>query len=98
MTEAVIISLITAGIPALVTIITSIVTNRESRMHAAKQSIMQMILEDNVRVLQHKLPENYQLIHKEYDAYHKNGGNSYIKAKVEDFDNWYKSIYKNNNI
>ena len=86
--------IITAIIPALVTIFTTISVKRQANKHSARQSILQLILEDKMRVFEKKLPENYQAIHQEYDEYLKSGGNSYIKEKVEDYKKWYESINK----
>lgn len=92
MTEPVIIALISAiaaGLPTLATVITAIIQSRTASRHAAKQSILQMILEDHVAAHEGRLPENYQNILNEYDVYTKNGGNSYTHAKVEDYKKWY---------
>lgn len=89
----ILISVISAGgIPALVTLITHFTTRKENKMNAAKQSIFQMIMEDKIRVLNNTIPENYQAIHKEFDDYTKNGGNSYVHEKVDDYDKWYREI------
>jgi Na+-translocating ferredoxin:NAD+ oxidoreductase RnfG subunit len=57
--------------------------------NAAKSAILNMITQDIIRVeVLKKSPENYQAILKEYDWYTKNGGNSYIKAKVKDYLEW----------
>lgn len=92
--ENIIIALITAGIPALITLITNHQTKKDNRMHSARQSILQLIMEDNIKVAQGKIPENYQAICSEFDSYTKNGGNSYIHEKVEDYFNWYKELNK----
>lgn len=92
--QSIIISIVTVLIPSLTTIYTNAVTKKENRMHNAKQSIFQLILEDHVRVSEGKLPENYQEVCKEYDIYTKNGGNSYVKTKVNDYYNWYDNIKK----
>jgi len=91
--ENIITSLIAAGIPAVVTIITHFDSRRLSKLHSAKQSILQMILEDefNVETL-HKLPCNYKNIHYEYDEYKKQDGNSDIDIKMKEYESWYKSI------
>ena len=58
--------------------------------NSAKNSIQNMITQDIIRAeLLKKNPENYQAIAKEFDKYSKNGGNSYIKEKVEDYRVWY---------
>ena len=92
--EAVVVALITAGIPAIVTLWTSHNTKKYSEKHAAKSSILQMILEDKMAVMEGKLPENHQAILEEFDAYTANGGNSYLHQKVNDYEEWYKDITK----
>ena len=92
--ENIIIATITVLIPSLTTIFTNRATKIENRKHNAKQSIFQLILEDHVRVSEHRLPENYQQVCTEYDTYKKNGGNSYVKKKVEEYNNWYDNIKK----
>ena len=60
--ENIIIATITVLIPSLTTIFTNRATKIENRKHNAKQSIFQLILEDHVRVSEHRLPENYQQV------------------------------------
>lgn len=91
--EGIIIALITAGIPAIVTLITSSKQKKMSKMHASKQSILQMQMEDVISVeILNKLPVNYSNIHYEYDAYKNNGGNSDIDTKMKEYEEWYKAI------
>lgn len=92
--EGVLIAIITVLIPSLTTIFTNRATKIENRKHNAKQSIFQLILEDHVRVSEKRLPENYQEVCREFDVYTKNGGNSYVKKKVEEYYNWYDKIKK----
>ena len=92
MSEAVIIALISAGFPVLATAITALLQRRSNEKHAAKQSILQMILEDHVAVNEGQIPTNYQNVLHEYDIYHKNGGNSYITEKVEDYKTWFIKV------
>lgn len=92
--ENIIIAIVTVLVPSLTTIYTNKITKKENRMHNAKQSIFQLILEDHVRVSEHRLPENYQQVCTEYDTYTKNGGNSYVKKKVDEYCNWYDKIKK----
>jgi hypothetical protein len=87
-------TLIKVGIPALITIITGKKLKRQANKHSARQSILQLIIEDHVRVMEHKLPENYQAILDEFDEYKSNGGNSYIQSKVTDYVDWYGKINK----
>lgn len=90
---AIITALVTAGIPAVVTLVTSNKAKKMSKMHSAKQSILQMQMEDVVAVeILHKLPCNYTNIHYEYDIYHKNGGNSDIDKKMAEYEEWYKNL------
>lgn len=92
---AIIVALISAGIPAGVTLITAKKQKKLSKMHAAKQSILQMQMEDVISVeLLHKLPYNYSNIHYEYDIYHQNGGNSDIDKKMKEYVEWYENINK----
>ena len=90
----VITALITVGIPSIVTIITSKRTKMENTMHNAKQSIFQLILEDKIRVIEGGIPENKQAICKEFDEYNKDGGNSYVHEKVENYLKWYSELIK----
>lgn len=95
MSEAVVIALITAGIPTITTAITATVQARATAKNAAKQSILQMILEDHMAVQEGHLPTNYQNILHEFDLYTKNGGNSYVAEKVADYKKWWLKIEKN---
>ena len=90
----IIVALITVSIPALVTLISTLSVKRQARKHAARQSILQLIFEDKVRVLEGYPPENYQAVLDEYDEYIENGGNSYVKQKVADYIDWYKKTPK----
>lgn len=97
MTEQIIVALITVAIPSLTTIITSLIAKKENYMHNAKQSILQLIVEDKIRVMEGGIPENKQNILKEFDLYSKKGGNSYVKEKVNNYEDWYNKITKNLN-
>lgn len=93
MLENIISSLLVAGIPALVTLITSSKQLKLSKMHAAKQSILQMQMEDVIAVeILNNLPVNHTNILYEYDEYKKNGGNSDIDTKMKEYLNWYNSL------
>lgn len=92
MSEQIIISLITAGLPVLATAISSLANRRRTDRNAAKQSILQMIMEDHIAVNEGHLPTNYQNVLHEYDIYHKNGGNSYVSEKVEEYKSWFTKI------
>lgn len=97
--ENIIIALITITIPSVTTIITSKQQRSLSKMHSAKQSILQMQMEDiiNYEIL-HKLPRNYSNIHYEYDNYKQEGGNSDIDIKMEEYEEWYRSIINKNKV
>lgn len=94
MSEAVVIALITAGFPTCATALTAFFQSRASKKNAAKQSILQMILEDHMAVQEGHLPTNYQNVLHEFDIYSKNGGNSYVAEKVEDYKRWFIEIEK----
>lgn len=91
--QEILIALISAGIPAVVTLVTSNKQKRLSKMHSAKQSILQMMMEDIIAVeVLHKLPYNYKNIHYEWDEYRDNGGNSDMTQKMAEYEEWYKNI------
>lgn len=95
MSDAVILAIITlcSGIvTAATTIITTIIRGRASTRHSAKQSILQMIMEDHDADREGHIPTNYQNILNEYDLYHKNGGNSYITEKVNEYKAWFAHV------
>lgn len=94
MTGQVMISLITVAIPSVTTIITTLITRKDNYMHNAKQSILQLIVEDKIRVMEGGIPENKQNILKEFDMYSKKGGNSYVHEKVENYIKWYNTVIK----
>lgn len=95
MPSEVIVALISACIPTATTAITAVAQARASNRHAARQSILQMILEDQFGWFSSKkLPINYQNIMEEYDSYHKNGGNGVITEKVEDYKRWFIAVEK----
>lgn len=89
MSEAIIVALISAGLPILATVVTTAIRGRASARHSAKQSILQMIMEDHLAVAEGRLPTNYQNILHEYDIYSKNGGNSYVESKVGEYKQWF---------
>ena len=92
MSEAVIIAIISAGFPMVTTLVTALLQRRSNEKHAAKQSILQMIMEDHIAVNEGQLPTNYQNILHEYDIYHKNGGNSYVSTKVDEYKAWFIAL------
>lgn len=90
MTDTIVVALITAGFPMVTTTVTAIIQGRIMNKHAARQSILQLMLEDHLAVQEGKFPTNYQSVLLEYDNYRKSGGNSYITDKVEAYKKWYK--------
>lgn len=88
-------AIIIAAIPSVVTLITSQRAARNSERHSAKQSILQMILEDQFNWSNsRKLPVNYQNILNEYEIYHKAGGNGVITRKVHEYEEWREGVEK----
>lgn len=86
-------ALISAGIPAVTTLVTAFMQYRLSTKHAAKQSILQMIMEDEFSwEVFKKFPVNYGNICDEYEVYHKNGGNGEITRKVIQYKDWYDGV------
>lgn len=92
MTESVLIALISAGLPTIATIVTTFIRGRASARHSAKQSILQMIMEDHLAVAEHRLPTNYQNILQEYDVYHSQGGDTYVTEKVSAYKEWFTTL------
>lgn len=86
----IIVTSITVCVPALVTIITTRSVKKQANKHSTRSDIMQLIIEDHVRDIEDKPPENYQAILDEYDEYKETGGNSYIHEKVEEYKQWYR--------
>ena len=94
MSEAVMVALITAGFPTLTTAVTAYFQSKTTKKNSAKQSILQMILEDHVAYQEKHLPTNYQNVLHEFDIYSKNGGNSYVADKVEEYKKWFVQVEK----
>lgn len=93
MSDMVMTALITTTVPALTTVITTAIQMRTNRRNAAKQSILQMIMEDQFNWHDSKkLPINYQNVLREYEIYHKAGGNGVITRKVQEYEAWIDHI------
>ena len=90
--KEIIIAFITMAIPSVTTLITNHQMKKSNDMHFARQSILQLIVEDHIRVSEGKLPENYKAICTEWDEYQNNNGNSYMHKKVEDYFEWYEEV------
>lgn len=69
---------------------------RDAERNNAKQSILQLMMEDKIDYYcDHKLPENRNRIYEEYDDYHNSGGNGMVTKKLQEYDKWYEEIEKN---
>ena len=90
----IIVALIAAGVPTVASFHNTKKVKRQANRHACRQSILQLIIEDKMAVMEGKPPENYQAILDEYDEYRHNGGNSYISQKIDDYINWYENLKK----
>lgn len=90
-------ALITAGIPSTATVVVAFIQGRLMSKHAARQSILQLIMEDHMAVQEGRLPTNYQSVLLEYDNYKKAGGNSYITDKVDEYKKWFSNIQNKTN-
>lgn len=88
----IIIAAISAGLPTVATIVNGMLQAKTAARNAAKQSILQMILEDRMDWRDGKLPSNYQAILHEFDIYTKAGGNSYVEGRVQEYKSWYAAI------
>ena len=88
----IVVALITVCVPTLATIFTTKSVKKQANKHSTRSDIMQLIIEDRVRVMEGKLPENYQAIMDEFTEYSSCGGNRYIDEKIEDYKSWYKSL------
>lgn len=77
--------------PISATVVSYFHLQRTAKKHAAKQSILQMIVEDQHGwELFRRFPTNYGNIHDEYKIYHKCGGNGEVTKKVKEYDTWYE--------
>lgn len=86
-----IIELSKVAFPVVTTLVTYFYTRRANVRHSAKQSILQMIMEDQLNwEMFRKFPVNYGNIINEYEVYHKNGGNGEVTKKVNEYRDWYQ--------
>lgn len=86
------VELIQIALPVITTIVTYRHSDKTAKKHAAKQSILQMIMEDQMSwEMFRKFPVNYGNIQDEYEIYHKNGGNGEVTKKVMEYNAWYKA-------
>lgn len=90
--EDVIITAISIGVPSATSVIVGFLNYKVASRNSAKSSILQLIMEDRMDWKDGKFPSNYQAVLHEYDIYKKNGGNSYVAERVEQYKDWYKKI------
>lgn len=86
---AIIVAIISAGIPAVVTLVANKGVKKQANKHNARSNILQLIMEDHLKVMEGGLPENYQSILDSFDEYKACDGNSYVHDKVEEYKKWY---------
>lgn len=94
MSDAIIIALISAGIPACVTLWTSRKTKVDAEKQSKRASILALITMDKVNWQEGKPPVNQVSIHRLFDEYVALGGNSFIVDVMDDYDEWVKTIEK----
>lgn len=90
--EDIIINIINVGIPSATSIVVGFFSYKVASRNSAKLSILQLIMEDRMDWKDGKFPSNYQAVLHEYDIYKKNGGNSYVEERVNQYKAWYKEI------
>ena len=86
----IVVAIITVCVPTLATTLATKSMKKQANKHSTRSDIMQLIIEDYVREIRGKPPENYQAILDEYDEYKETGGNSYIHEKVGEYKRWHK--------
>ena len=89
-----VVAIITVSLTTQATTLDTKSMKKQSNKHSTRAGIMQLIIEDHVRVMEGKLPENYQAIMDEFTEYTSCGGNKYIDGKVEEYKVWYKNLTK----
>ena len=89
-------TIISVGVPALVTLLSTSKIKTQANKHNARSNILQLIMEDHIRTMEGGSPENYQAILDSFDEYKICGGNSYVHEKVEEYKIWYHNWQKDN--
>lgn len=88
--------LIGPAVVGLISIIPALLNRKESRVNFSRIAIICLITEDRLNMHLGKLPTNKEAILHEFDTYSENGGNSYIKEKVdtylEEVENFLKEV------
>lgn len=66
-----------------------------NRREAKKMMIFQLINDDKINhLLDKREPRNAEKIHYEFDLYEKDGGNSWVKHEVAEYDEWREEVKK----
>lgn len=82
-----------AIVPPTLTVVLSALQSRFSKRESARQAILLLMIEDKVAYYTDgSLPANYQNILHDFDIYKKAYGNSYVEAKIKEYEHWIKQI------
>ena len=89
LTPELVISVMTLGS----TVVSYCGIRRQNNRSEAKQSLLMMINDDQMRwELYKEIPKNWADIQDEYDRYHKAGGNGMMTKRVHDYNEWYNNV------
>ena len=92
---AIITTLCSTLIPAVVTLITFGVSKRQARRDKGGSYILLLINEDYTNWhMFSRLPANYDAVLDQYLDYHKAGGNGKVTKSVERYQKWHDEIAK----
>lgn len=93
MSEAIVVALITAGLPTCVTVLATALQNRRSRRDVARQSIESKIMWDEFGwEIFGRYPTNYGEIQDLYTVYHRNGGDGDVTRQVTEYNEWFELV------
>lgn len=93
MSEAIVVALITAGLPTCVTVLATALQNRRSRRDVARQSIESKIMWDEFGwEIFGRYPTNYGEIQDLYAIYHRNGGDGDVTRQVTEYGEWFEMV------
>ena len=68
-------------------------TIQRNRREAKKMLIFQLVNDDKINFLLNKRePRNAEKIHYEFDLYIQDGGNSWVKHEVAEYDEWREKV------
>lgn len=92
---AIITTLCSTLIPAVVTVITFLVTQRKARRDKGGLYILMLIMQDQFNWEFYKeLPANFDAVNDEYADYHEAGGNGKVTAAVNNYRKWHSDIHR----